>query len=78
MYLDNISIYTKNLIQVKVNTIWWALHTLLKEKLFANLENYYLHKNYIHFFKYIVLYSNMKIKDKKIKKMKNWPESKLL
>lgn len=50
------------------------LDILRKFSLFANLKKCYFYKNKMHFLGYVILAQEIKIKDKKIKVMKNWPK----
>lgn len=49
-----------------------------KHSLLVNLKKSYFHKNKFYFLHYIILAQKIKIKDKKIKVIKNWHELKLI
>lgn len=48
------------------------LNILEKYRLFINLKKFQFYKNKVYFLDYIILILRVKIKDKKIKVVKNW------
>lgn len=76
IYLDNIFIYIKNLEQVHINTVYQTPNILRKNGLLFNLIKCHFYKNNIYFLGYIVLVLKVKIEDKKIEVVKNWPKLK--
>ena len=76
IYLDNIFIYIKNLGQTYVDAIWWILKKLWKYGLFANLKKCQFYKDKICFPRYVVSVYRVKMEDKSIKVVKNWPKPK--
>ena len=55
VYLDNISIFTKNSRQSHIEAIYSVLDEFQKYFLFTNLKKYQFDQNKVHFLKYIVL-----------------------
>ena len=49
-----------------------------KNGLFANLKKYWFHKDKVQFLGYVILSQGIRIEDKRIKAVKNWPEPKLV
>ena len=76
VYLDNILIYTKDAGQAHVNAVCWVLNKLRKHNFFANLKKCCFHKEEVWFLGYVVSAQRIKIEEKQIKAMKNWPEPK--
>ena len=76
VYLDDIFIYTKDLGQAHVNTVWWVLKKLKKNRQFANFKKCRFHKDKIRFLGYVVSGQRVQMKEKRIDAMKNWPEPK--
>ena len=74
VYLDDILIYTKDLGQSYLETVRWVLDVLRRHGLFANLKKCRFHKNKDHFLGYVVSAQGVKMEDKPIKAVKNWPE----
>ena len=72
--LDNILIYTKDPGQGHVEAVRWVLDVLRRHKLFANLKKYRFHKDEICFLSYIVSAQRVRMEDKQIKVVKNWPK----
>lgn len=54
VYLNDIFIYTEDLSQAYINTVWWILEELRKNGLFANLKKYRFHKDKVRFLGYVV------------------------
>ena len=78
MYLNDILIYTKNQGRGYIEVVQWVLDILRKNGLFANLKKCWFHKNEVQFLGYIVSSQGIKIGDKRIEVVKNWPEPKLV
>ena len=76
IYVDNIFIYIKNSNKTHIDIIWWVLDILQKYRYFVNLKKYWFYKNQVHFYGYIILVQKIKIKDNKIKIVKNWLKQK--
>lgn len=76
IYLDDIFIYIEDPDQSHVAAVQWVLDILRKHSLFVNFKKCHFCKNKICFLGYAVLSQKIKIKDKKIEKVRNWPESK--
>ena len=73
VYLDNILIYTKDLGQSHVEVMQWVLDLLRKNSLFTNLKKCWFHKEEIEFLGYVVLSQGIRMEDKRIKVVRNWP-----
>ena len=54
IYLNDILIYTKDLCQAYVDTVWWVLEELRKNSLFANLKKCRFHKDEVCFLQYVL------------------------
>ena len=76
VYLNGIFIYTKDLGPKYVEVVWWVLEIPRKYSLFANLKKCQFHKDWVQFLDYIVLSQDIRIEDKRIEVIKNWPELK--
>ena len=76
VYLNDILIYTKDTDQVHVNAVRWVLNKLKKHSLFANLKKCCFDKNQIQFLGYVMSAQGVRIEDKQIEVMKNWPKPK--
>ena len=76
VYLDNILIYTKDAGQAHVDAVQWVLNKLRKHGLFAKLKKFCFHNYEVWFFGYVVSAQRVKIEDKQIEAVKNWPELK--
>ena len=74
VYLDDILIYTKDPGQPHVEVVYWVLDQLREHSFFANLKKCCFHQDEVCFLGYVV--SSKGIKAKKIKVVKDWPESK--
>ena len=72
LYLDDILIYTEDQRKGHVEAVW--LDLLKKNGLFANLKKCRFYKNEMWFLKYVVLSQGIRIKDERIKEVRNWPE----
>ena len=76
VYLDNILIYTEDQRWSHKEAVQWVLDILKKNGLFANLKKCWFHKDEVQFLGYVVLSQGIRMEDKKIKAVSNWPESK--
>lgn len=76
IYLDDISIYTKDLGQGHMRAVWWVLDLLKKNGFFVNLKIYQFHKDEVRFLRYIVLNQGIWMEDQRIKTVRNWLEPK--
>ena len=76
VYLDDILIYTENQGQGHIEVVRWVLDLLRKNGLFANLKKCWFYKDKIQFLGYVVSSQGIRIKDERIKAIKNWPEPK--
>ena len=76
VYLDDIFIYTKDPGQGHLKVVWWVLDLLKKNDLFANLKMCRFYKDKMQFLGYIVLSQGIRMEDKNINVVKNWPELK--
>lgn len=74
IYLDDIFIYTKDQDQGRMGALRYVLNLLRKNGLFANLKICWFKKNKVCFLGYVVLAPRMRMEDKWIKMVKNWPE----
>ena len=54
IYLDDISLYTKNPGHAHVNAVWWVYEELRKYGFFANLKKCQFHKDKVRFLQYII------------------------
>ena len=74
MYLDNILIYTDNDGDGHVVAVWWVLEQLRKFLLYANLKKCQFHQDKVWFLSYMMSSKGIRIEDKKIEAVKQWPE----
>ena len=74
VYLDDILIYTDNDGDGYVTAIQLVLEQLKKFSLFANLNKCRFHQEEICFLGYVVSSKAIRIEDKKIEAVKQWPE----
>ena len=74
MYLGDILIYTDDNRDGHVAAVQWVLEQLRKFLLFANLKKYQLHQKQVGFLGYVVDSKCIRIEDKRIKAVKQWPE----
>lgn len=78
VYLDNIFIYTENVSLGHVIVVRWVLEVLRKNSFFAKLKKYWFHKDRVRFLDYIISAQRIKMEDKRIEAVKNWPQPKLV
>ena len=76
VYLDNILIYTKDLGQPHIKTVYWFLDQFWKYSLFANLKKCCFHQDEICFLGYVVSSKGISIEVKRIEVIWEWPEPK--
>ena len=76
VYLDDILIYTEDLGQGHVEAVRWVLDVLRKHGLYANRKKSRFHKDKVCFLGYVVAAQGVKMEDKRIEAVKNWPEPK--
>ena len=76
VYLDNIFIYTEDQGRGHVEVVRWVLDILRKKSQFANLKKCHFHKDEVQFLGYVVSSQDIRMEDKRIKAVKNWPEPK--
>ena len=74
MYLDNIPIYTDDDEDGHVAAVRWMLEQLRKFSLFAILKKCQFHQKEVRFLGYMVSSKGIRMKDKKIEAIKQWPE----
>ena len=78
VYLDDILINAKDQDQRHVEVVWWVLDLLCKNGLFANLKKCWFHKDEVRFLRYVVSSQGIRIKDEKIKSIRNQLKPKLV
>ena len=76
MYLDDILIYTQDQNRGYMEAVQSILDLLRKNSLFANLKKCRFYKDEIQFLRYVILSQDIRIEDKRIEVVKNWPELK--
>ena len=59
-----------------MEVVRWVLEILGKNGLFANLKKCRFHKDEIRFLGYVVLSQGIRMEDKRIEVVRNWPEPK--
>ena len=74
VYLDNILIYTEDLRQLHMEVVQLIQEQLQKYNLYANLKKYKFYEDEVQFWGFVVLAQDIKIEEKKIKVLKDWPE----
>ncbi len=76
VYLDDIFVYTDDPGQAYVDALRLILDILRKNSLFANLKKCRFHKDEVRFLSYTVSAHGVRMEDKRIEAVKNWPEPK--
>ena len=76
VYLDDILIYTEDEGQGHVEAVRWVLDLLRKNGLFANLKKCRFHQDEVRFLGYVVSAQGVRMEDKRIEAVRNWPEPK--
>ena len=74
VYLDDILIYTEDDGDDHVAAVQWILEQLRKFLLYANLKKCRFHQDEIRFLGYVVSSKSIRIEDKRIEAVKQWPE----
>ena len=74
VYLDDILIYTDDNGDGHIAAIRWVLEQLGKFLLFANLKKCCFHQEEVRFLGYVVSSKGIRIENKKIEAVKQWPE----
>ena len=74
LYLDDILIFTDDDGDGHVAAVQWVLEQLRKFLLFANLKKCRFHQEKVWFLGYMMSSKDIRMKDKKIKAIKQWPE----
>ncbi len=74
IYLNNILIHTENLRQPHVEVVQWILEQLWKHGLYANLKRCWFHENEVQFLSFVVLAQDIRMEEKRIKAVRDWPE----
>ena len=74
MYLDDILIYTDDNKNGHVAVVWWVLEQLKKFSLFSNLKKYRFHQDEVWFFGFVVSSKGIRMEDKRIEVVKQWPK----
>ena len=59
-----------------MQAVQWVPDLLKKNMLFAKLKKCQFHQNKVQFLGYVVLAHKIRMKDKQIKEVKNWPKPK--
>ena len=57
-----------------MEAVWWVLDVLRRHRIFANLKKCRFHKDEVRFLGYVMLAQGIKMEDKQIEVVKNWPE----
>ena len=73
VYLNDIIIYTEDLGQAYVNAVWLVLDKLRKNGLFAKFKKCSFQKDEVRFLGYVVLAQGVRMEEKRINAIKNWP-----
>ena len=76
VYLDDFLIYIENEGQGYVEAIWWVMDLLRKNGIFANLKKCRFYQNKVRFLEYIVSAQGVRMEDKRIEVVRNWPKPK--
>ena len=74
VYLDDIFIYTDDNGDDHVAALRWVLKQLKKYSLYANLKKCQFYQEEVWFLGYVVSSKDIRMEDKKIKIVKQWPE----
>ena len=74
VYLDDILIYTKDDDDSYVAAVWWILEQLRKFLLYANLRKCRFHQNEVKFLSYVMSSKEIRMEDKQIEAIKQWPK----
>ncbi len=74
VYLDDILIYTENEGEEHVQAVRWVLDQLRKHSLYTNLKKCRFHQDEVRFLGYIVSHQGIRMEEKQIKAVCDWPE----
>ena len=74
VYLDEILIYTDDDRDRHVSAMRWVLEQLRKFSLFANLKRCRFHQEEVWFLGYVMSSKGIRMEDKRIEAVKQWPE----
>ena len=74
VYLDDILIYTEDNGDGHVTAVRWILEQLRKFSLYANLKKCRFYQDEVWFLGYVVSSKGIRIEDKQIEAVKQWPE----
>ncbi len=74
VYLDDIMVYTEDPGQPHVETVRWILEWLRKNGLYANLKKCRFHKDEVPFLGFVVSAQGIRIEEKRIEAVRDWPE----
>ena len=74
MYLDDLLIYTNDDGNGHIIAVQWLLEQLRKFLLFANLKKCQFHQEKVRFLGYVVSLKGIRMEDKRIEAIKQWPE----
>ncbi len=74
VYLDDILIYIEDPGQPHVNAVWSVLKQLQKYGHYANLKKYRFHEDEVRFLGFVVSAQGIRIEEKKIKAVRDWPK----
>ena len=74
VYLDDIFIYTDDDGDGYVTAVRWVLEQLRKFSLYANLKKCQFHQDEVRFLGYVVSSKGIRMEDKQIEAVKQWPE----
>ena len=74
VYLNDILIYTDDDRDGYISAVQWVLEQLKKFLLFANLKKCRFYQEEVRFLGYVVSSKGIRIEDKRIEAVKQWPE----
>ena len=74
--LDNIFIYIVDPGHAPVNAVWWVLKELRKYSVFSKLKKCRFYKDEVRFLRYVVSAQGVRMEEKRINAVKNWPKPK--
>lgn len=76
VFLDNILIYINKMNHV--DAVYWVFDQLKKHSLYINLKKCRFHQDEVQFFDYVVFLQSIRIENKKIEVIYDWPEPQLV
>ena len=74
VYLDNIFIFTNDDKDEHITAVRWVLEQLTKFLLHANLKKCWFYQEKVWFFGYVVSLKSIRMEDKRIEAVKQWPK----